>query len=242
MNFRKNLIVFALPVVLLGRADLSLGGAMQKGLQVTQAALSTSGLNYGQAIKETLKLSSTRAASKLSEAGGYSNNPLYKITMPDSMGKITNTLRTFGMGKQVDKVESLMNQGAEQAAVEAKAVFIDAVKEMTITDAAGIVRGSNTAATDYFKAKTDAKLRARYLPIIQKNLNKVGFYGQYKKLLTSYNALPVGNKPDLDLEQHVLDKSLSGLFSQVAREESAIRQDPVSKGNEYLGKIFSKSQ
>lgn len=239
MTLKKQLIICGFSIGVFGCADLSLEQVMQTGLDVSQA-VSQSELNYGKAIKETLELSSTRAASKLSETGGYSNNPLYKIKMPDSLSTVTDMLRTFGLNKQVDKVELLMNQGAEQAAIEAKAVFIKAVKEMTITDALGIIQGSETAATDYFKAKTESNLRTKYLPIIQDNLNKVGFYNQYKTFLNSYNSLPINDKPDLDLEQHVLNQSLTGLFSQVAKEESSIRQDPIGKGNEFLSKIFSK--
>jgi len=211
---------------------------MQTGADVASAAGYNNQAQLVRGLKETLELSSNRAATSLSEAGGYSNNPLYHISLPANLQPIAKNLRQFGFGSQLDQVESLMNQGAEQAAVEAKAVFVTAVRNMTVTDALGIVRGSDTAATDYFRQQTEASLRQRYLPIIQQNLQQVGFYNQYQQLLTTYKQLPIANKPDLDLEQHVLNQSLNALFKEVAVQERLIRKDPVGQGSALIGKVF----
>lgn len=245
MPFKNKLLISLLSFLLIGGcADLSLEQALQTGLDVSQVLVQNSGgntnQNYAQAIKETLELSSTRAASSLSQPGGYSNNSAYKINMPEQLNTITSTLRTLGLGGQVDQIEKLMNLGAEAAATEAKAVFIDAAKQMTITDALGIIQGSNTAATEYFQSKTTNILTQRYQPIIESHLSKVGFYSQYKGFLSTYNQLPIANKPELDLQQHVLRESLSGLFSQVAKEEALIRQDPVGKGSAFLASVFGQ--
>jgi hypothetical protein len=193
-----------------------------------------------RAIKEALELGSNRAASSLSATGGYANNPLYRIELPANVQPIASKLRQLGLGSQMDKVESLMNQGAEKAAIEAKGVFVDAVRKMSVTDALGIIRGKNTAATDYFRAQTEASLRQRYLPIIKENLQQIGFYNQYQQLLGTYKMLPLANKPDLDLEQHVLNAALDGLFKQVAVEEQLIRKDPVGRGSQIIGAVFTK--
>jgi hypothetical protein len=207
-------------------------GAVSAG-QPDEAALT-------RAVKESLELGSTRAADLLSRAGGYQNSSRYRIRLPEPVQPLANRLRQFGLGGQVDRIEALMNQGAERAAVEAKAVFISAVRGMTVTDAMGIVRGSNTAATDYFRQHTEADLRQRYLPIIRSNLEQVGFYKQYQQLLTAYKRLPLADKPDLDLEQHVLTQSLNALFTQVGEEEKAIRKDPLGRGSEAIAAIFGR--
>lgn len=241
MTFKiKQLISIFVLSTAAGCADLSIEQAMQAGFDISQVLSQNSEQSYGKAIKDTLELSSTRAANVLSVKGGYSDNPLYKIGMPEQLNRVTSTLRTLGLNRQVDEVERLMNQGAEEAASEAKAVFIDTVQQMTITDALSIIQGNETAATDYFKAKTETILRQRYQPIIQNHLNQVGFYNEYKQLLASYNKLPIANKPELDLQQHVLNESLAGLFSQVAKEEALIREDPVGRGSAFLGTVFGK--
>jgi hypothetical protein len=212
--------------------------------QILQSTAETAGQNnpsgLTRAIKESLELGSTRAADLLSRAGGYQNSPVYRIRLPEAVQPIAGRLRQFGLGGQVDRIEALMNQGAERAAVEAKAVFINAVRTMTVTDAMGIVRGSNTAATDYFRQRTEADLRQRYLPIVQNNLKQIGFYQQYQQLLSAYKQLPLSNKPELDLEQHVLTQALNGLFTQVGEEEKAIRKDPLGRGSSAIAAVFGR--
>jgi hypothetical protein len=224
--------------------SLCLGACAEMSQVLQQSGVGTAGTSnqsgLTRAVKESLELSSTRAADLLSQTGAYQNSSLYRIRMPESVQPIATRLRQFGLGGQIDQVEKLMNQGAEHAAVEAKAVFVSAVRDMTITDAIGIVRGNDTAATSYFRQHTEAELRQKYLPIIQSNLRQIGFYNQYQQLLGAYKQLPLTNKPDLDLEQHVLTQSLNALFTQVAEEEKAIRKDPVGRGSSVIAAVFGR--
>jgi len=211
---------------------------LETGANVASATGYGNQANLVRGVKQVLELGSERATTQLSTAGGYSNSSLYHIALPDSVQPITSRLRQFGLGGQLDQVEALMNQGAEKAAAEAKVVLVDAVRNMTMTDALGIVRGNETAATDYFRQQTESNLRSRYLPIIQNNLKQIGFYNQYQTMLNTYNKLPIADKPNLDLEQHVLVKSLNALFAQIAVEEQSIRQDPVGRGTALIGSVF----
>jgi len=219
-------------------------GACAEMSQILQAGAETAGQSnqsaLTRAIKESLELGSIRAADLLSRAGGYQNSPVYRIQLPAAVQPIAGRLRQFGLGGQVDRIELLMNQGAEHAAVEAKAVFINAVRSMTITDAMSIVRGPDTAATNYFRQRTEAELRQRYLPIVQNSLQQIGFYNQYQQLLSAYKQLPLANKPDLDLEQHVLTQALNALFTQVGEEEKAIRKDPLGRGSSAIAAVFGR--
>lgn len=233
--------------LLIASVALTLGLSLSSCTEMSQI-LQSGAVSAGQpdeaaltrAVKESLELGSSRAADLLSRIGGYQNSSRYRIRLPEALQPIATRLRQFGLGGQVDRIEALMNQGAERAALEAKAVFISAVRGMTITDAMAIVRGGNTAATDYFRQHTEADLRQRYLPIIRSNLQQVGFYNQYQQLLTAYQRLPLADKPDLDLEQHVLTQSLNALFTQVGEEEKAIRKDPLGRGSEAIAAIFGR--
>lgn len=229
--------VLALPLSLVA-CNATLPQIAETGANVASATGYNNQAQLVRGIKEALELGSNRAATNLSATGGYANNPLYRIELPANVQPIASKLRQLGLGSQMDQVESLMNQGAEKAAIEAKTVFVDAVRKMSVTDALGIVRGNSTAATDYFRAQTEASLRQRYLPIIQQNLQQIGFYNQYQQLLGTYKMLPLANKPDLDLEQHVLNQALNGLFKQVAVEEQLIRKDPVGRGSQIIGAVF----
>jgi hypothetical protein len=224
-------------------AGLTLGACaeMSQILEAGVASASSSDQSrLTSAVKESLELGSTRAADLLSQVGGYQNSSVYRIRLPDAVQPMASRLRQFGLGGHIDRIEALMNQGAERAAVEAKAVFISAVRGMTVTDALGIVRGQNTAATDYFRLKTEAELRQRYLPIVQSHLRQIGFYSQYQQLLSAYKQVPLANKPDLDLERHVLEQSLNALFTQVGEEEKAIRKDPLGRGSSAIAAVFGR--
>lgn len=199
---------------------------------------STGNSQLVRGIKEALELGSARASDQLGQPGGYANNPAYRITLPDNLQAIAGTLRQFGLGGQIDTLEALMNQGAEKAAVQAKSLFIDAARNMTVTDALTIVRGDQTAATEYFRGQTETNLRGRFEPIIQQNLRQLGFYDQYKGLLSLYQKLPIANKPNLNLEDYAVNQGLNALFRQVAEEEKQIRADPIGRGSQLIGSVF----
>lgn len=220
---------------------LVLGGCAEMAQVMQSGGANQSGETpLARAVKESLELGSTRAADLLSQTGGYQNSTKYRIPLPSAMQPIASRLRQFGLGGQIDRIETLMNQGAERAAVEAKGLFVEAVRAMTVTDALGIVRGNDTAATQYFRQHTEAELRRRYEPIIQNSLRQIGFYDQYQTFLKAYKQLPLSNKPELDLEQHVLTRSLDALFLQVAEEEKAIRKDPLGRGSSAIAAVFGK--
>lgn len=229
--------LLALPLSLMA-CNATLPQIAETGANVASAAGYNNQAQMVRGIKEALELGSNRAATSLSATGGYANNPLYRIQLPANLQPIAGSLRQLGLGSQLDRVEMLMNQGAEKAAVEAKTVFVDAVRNMSVTDALGIVRGNSTAATDYFRNQTEASLRQRYMPIIKQNLQQIGFYNQYQQFSGTYNMLPLANKPSLDLEQHVLNMALDGLFKQVAVEEQLIRKDPAGRGSQIIGAVF----
>lgn len=238
-----------LPVIVRRASSLLTAALLVIGLgacaEMSQVVQGGTGTQTGEspltrAIKESLELGSVRAADLLSQAGGYQNNARYRIQLPEAVQPLASRLRQFGLGAQIDQIEKLMNQGAERAAVEAKALFVDTVRTMTINDALGIVRGGDTAATQYFRGHTETELRRRYEPVIHNSLQQIGFYSQYQKLLSAYKQLPLSNKPDLDLEQHVLNRSLDALFTQVGEEEKAIRKDPVGRGSSAIAAVFGR--
>lgn len=233
-------LCFAIPLLTLTACSANLPQVLQTGADVASASGYNNQAQLVRGIKEALEIGSLRAATQLSRSGGYSQNPLYRIALPNNVQPLAKNLRQLGLGSQLDRVENLMNQGAEKAAAEASAVFISAIKNMSITDALNIVRGSDSAATDYFRQQTESILRQRYEPIIKQNLQQIGFYNQYQQLLKTYNQLPLANKPPLDLEQHVLEQSLNGLFRQIAAEEKLIRKDPIGHGSSIIGAVFAQ--
>ena len=202
----------------------NLQSVMDLGMQVASAAGYGNQANMAVALKEMLTLSSDRASTYLSSAN------VWNVLLPDSAKNVVTTLRAVGLGGYVDKVQGTMNQGAALAVQEAKPIFAAAVRDMTVVDALSIWKGGDTAATQYFRGKTEAALRAKFQPIVQSSLKQTGYYNQYQTLINAYNAIPLTSKPNLDLETYVLDKTLDGMFAKMANEETLIRKNPAQRG------------
>ena len=202
----------------------NLQSVMDLGMQVASAAGYGNQANMAVALKEMLTLSSDRASTYLSSAN------VWNMLLPDSAKNVVTTLRAVGMGSYIDKVQGTMNQGAALAAQEAKPIFAAAVRDMSVVDALSIWKGGDTAATQYFRGKTEAALRAKFQPIVQTSLKQTGYYNQYQTLINAYNAIPLTSKPNLDLETYVLNKTLDGMFAKMANEETLIRKNPAQRG------------
>jgi hypothetical protein len=192
-------------------------------------------------IKEALRIGTENTVVSTSKVDGFLGNQLIRIAIPEQMTTVASTLRKVGFGSQVDELEVGMNRAAELAAGEAKGIFWNAIKGMTVSDAFGILNGGNTAATEYFREKTSASLRARFEPIVQQKIQEVGLSRIYSRVADTYNGLPLaGNQKMVDLDEYVTDKTLSGLFAVLATEERKIRQDPLARTTDLLKKVFGR--
>lgn len=195
----------------------------------------------GQGIKEALTKGVTNAVLNLNKTDGFFGSELYKVLLPPDARKIETTLRNMGLGAQVDKAVLAINRGAEDAVAFAKPIFIDAIKEMTLTDALNIVKGSKDAATQYFKQKTSDKLTAAFTPSVESSLEKANATKYYGDIVTTYNKLPTTfNKVEPDLTKYVVGKAVDALFDQVAKEEANIRANPLARTSDILKKVFGQ--
>jgi len=192
-----------------------------------------------QGIKEALTQGVTNAVLNLNKTDGFFGSEIYKMLLPPDAKKVETTLRKMGMGAEVDKAILSINRGAEDAVAYAKPIFVDAIKEMTLTDALNILKGNKDAATQYFKQKTSEKLTAAFKPSVQSSLDKVNATKYYGDIVTTYNKLPTTfNKVNPDLTSYVVGKAVEALFDQVAKEEANIRANPAARATDILKKVF----
>lgn len=193
----------------------------------------------GQGIKEALLQGVTTAVLNLNKTDGFFGSEFYKMLLPEDAKKAEKTLRNLGMGAQVDKAILSINRGAEDAVAFAKPIFIDAIKEMTLTDALNIIKGPKDGATNYFKEKTKLKLITAFTPSVKTSLDKVDATKYYSDIVTSYNKLPTTfKKVDPNLTAYVVGKAVDALFDQVAKEEANIRANPLARTSDILKKVF----
>jgi hypothetical protein len=190
-------------------------------------------------LKEALRIGTQNAAGRLNLPNGFFGNQLIKILMPPEARKIENTLRQFGFGNQCDKLILSLNRAAEDASGKAVPIFVNAITSMSITDALGILRGGNNAATDFLKRMTTGALTQAFRPVIEKSLGKVDATRYWKDIFSIYNTLPITrNKVNTDLTGYVTERALNGLFVNVAQEEANIRTNPGARVNDILRKVF----
>jgi hypothetical protein len=190
-------------------------------------------------LREALEVGTQRASSSLSRTGGFSDSPLLRLALPKELDAIARSMRAVGMGAQVDALELSMNRAAEAAVAEAVPVFAAAISSMTIADAFAILQGSDTAATDYFKGRTSTALRARFTPIAQDAMRAAGLYRVYRDVSERVERIPFVSMPTPNLEEHVTDHALAGLFAEIAKEETRIRADPAARSSALLRRVFS---
>jgi hypothetical protein len=193
----------------------------------------------GSGIKEALLQGVSNAVLNLNKTDGFFGSDFYKMLLPPDAVKAEKTLRNLGMGSQVDKAILAINRGAEDAVAFAKPIFLNAIKEMTIADAFKILKGSNNAATNYFKEKTKQQLVAAFTPSVESSLDKTEATKYYGDIITTYNKLPTTfNKANPDLTSYVVGKAVDALFDQVAKEEANIRANPLARTSDLLKKVF----
>jgi len=212
-------------------------GLLNKAKGGSSSSLSNEDIVAG--LKEALSIGAQNGANKLSAVDGFFANAAIKVLMPPEAKKVESTLRSAGMGKLVDNAILSMNRAAEEASKSAAPIFVDAVKTMSFQDALGILKGSDTAATGYLRGKTVSALTTAFRPVIENALQKTEATKYWKTVFDAYNKLPTTfNKINPDLPGYVTEKSLGGMFYQVAQEEQKIRKDPAARVTDILKKVF----
>ena len=189
-------------------------------------------------LKEALTIGTGNAVSLVSVTDGYFANQAIRILMPEKIQKVADVLGKVGYQKQVDEFVLGMNRAAEKAAPQAKSIFVGAIREMTFEDANKILNGGDTAATDFFRARTSDRLYESFKPIISSSMNEVGATRKYKEMMGQYAALPFTSAESVDLDHYVTNKSLDGLFFMVGQEEKKIRTDPAARVTDLLKTVF----
>lgn len=189
-------------------------------------------------LREALLRGTAAAVDSLGRTDGFLGNPRVRIPLPATLARAESTLRRVGLGAQADALVETMNRAAESAVVEAKPLFVSAVRKMTVADVQGIVTGPDDAATQYFRRTTGEALTARFLPIVQAATARTQVAQQYQKLAGRAVRFGLIDAREADLDRYVTDRTLDGLFTLVADEERAIRRDPVATGSALLKKVF----
>ena len=244
-QFLNTAIITNLLALLLSSSSMAAFDWLQKGRQLLGGETGTqsqalSNQEIGAGLKEALRVGAERVVGQVGALDGFNADPKIHIPLPDSLAKARAMLTAIGYGAMFDDLELKLNRAAEAAAPEAKALFLNAIEEMTLEDVQAIYNGPEDAATRYFRGRMSTPLSEKMLPIVDRSLAEVGALNSYDTAIGKYKTLPFVPDVKADLTAYVLDKGLDGIFYYLAREEAAIRQNPVKRTTELLQKVFGK--
>jgi hypothetical protein len=238
--FSISLIISVLSIQGCAGQKINLGKVLGGVLEQTQnSALTNDDVVMG--LKEALKVGINKGADSASKTNGFYLNPKIKIPFPPEVQRVETALRKVGLGGEVDKFVISLNRGAEEAAKEAKPIFVNAILSMSFSDAWSILRGDKNAATMFLKRTTSAALVQAFMPAVEKALAKTQATKYYTDLATTYNALPFTQKVNPDLKGYATQKAIDGLFILVEEEEARIRENPLARTTEILKRVFGAS-
>ena len=191
-------------------------------------------------LKEALRVGSQRVVAQVGQRGGYSKDRAIHIPLPEELQPVQNTLSKVGLGHYLDDLEKGMNRAAEVAAPKAKALFVDAVRQMTWEDVKQIYNGPDDAATRYFQKQMTPELKRMFRPVVDESLSKVGVVQTYELTMDKYRSIPLVPVVKADLNSYVTQKGIDGIFYYLAKEEAAIRKDPAKRTTEILRRVFGR--
>lgn len=193
----------------------------------------------GNGLKEALNNGITKQVSKLTATDGFFKNQAVKILLPEELQKVDTKLRQIGLSSLADDGLKMINRAAEDAVKEATPIFVDAVKQMTFTDAKNILMGADNSATSYLQNTTSSALYTKFNPVIKNSYAKVGADKIWNQIITKYNSIPLVKKVNPDLTDYTTNKAMDGVFKMIAVEEKDIRNNLSSRTSELLKKVFA---
>ncbi|MBK8669060.1 MAG: DUF4197 domain-containing protein [Saprospiraceae bacterium] len=235
----KNIFIFLISMLVLTSADAQLKGILNKAKE-SAGALKNDNSDFSAGLKEALNNGIDAAVSQLSAEKGYLESP-YKILIPADAQKVIDKVKLVPGFQDVEtKLVRQMNEAAEIAAKKASPIFVNAIKQMSFSDAKSIVTGPENAATSYLESTSRKPLYNEFLPVIQQSLDEVNARTYWQSVVQAYNKIPFVKKMNPDLDDHVNNKALDGLFGLIAVKEKGIRTDVNQRTSELLKKVFGK--
>ncbi len=203
-----------------------------------RAAARLSETDAASGVREALARGAEAAVAQLGRTDGFLGNPRLRIPLPGYLNDAAKLMRKLGQGARVDALETAMNRAAEAAVPAARTLLVQTVKSISVEDALQIVRGGDTAVTDFFARKTRAPLTDKFLPIVTRETEKVQLADKYNAVAGKAAGLGLLKDKDANLQQYVTAKALDGLYAVIGDEEKKIRRDPIGTGSALLRKVF----
>lgn len=226
-------------VLLLSIFSLSSCAEMQQVINQLPQTQNIGGIDISSGLKEALNNGISKQVTKLTATDGFFKNEAVKILLPEELKKVDSGLRKIGLSSLADEGLKVLNHAAEDAVKEATPIFVDAVKNMSFTDAKTILMGNENSATNYLQTTTSTALYEKFNPVIKNSFTKVGADKIWTNIITKYNNIPLVKKVNPDLTDYVTNQAMAGVFKMIAVEEKNIRTNISSRTSILLQKVFA---
>ena len=223
-HFAAGLPVLALPALLLQARAQGWAGISE--------------LDASKGLKTALEKGALAAVQLLGRTDGFLGNPQVRIPLPKALQDASKLLSAFGLRRQLEELEVSMNRAAESAVPMGKTLLVNAVKNISVSDARKILAGGETSVTEFFAGKTRQPLSGTFLPVVHQATAKVGVVDQYERISQKAQGMGLYRPEDPTVDHYVTRKALDGLYFMIGEEEKKIRRDPVGTGSALLAKVF----
>jgi len=218
------------------------GRQVVESLEDQNSGLSTlTNTEIGAGLREALRIGTSRVVGQLGTPDGFNLDPKIHIPLPDTLARVDSALSAIGMSALTDDLELRLNRAAEAATPKAKALFIEAISQMSIDDAKNILTGSDNAATQYLRRTMGPGLGEGMQPFVDQALASAGAIQAYDQVMGKYDQIPLMPDVKANLNNYVVNKAMDGIFYYVGQEEAAIRTNPARRTTALLKKVFSSN-
>lgn len=241
MNKFKLLIFLLFPVVGFSQINIldQIKNEVKKVIPINLPTAPLTNTDIASGLKEALNKGIEKQVTKLTAVDGFYKNEMVKILLPDELKKVDKALRKVGLSSLADKGLVMLNRAAEDAVKESTPIFVDAVKNMSFSDAKNILMGKENSATSYLQTTTTTPLYGKFNPVIKSSFTKVGADKVWTEIIKKYNKIPLVKKVNPDLTDYTTNKALEGVFKMIAVEEKNIRTDLNARTSDLLKKVFA---
>lgn len=236
----KRIALFSLLVFSISANCQTFKGLKDKAKAIAEGKPKLSNDEVVKGLREALTVGTNNSSSMASKLDGFNKNPLIYIPWPAEAQDMKTKLIQLGFSKKVEEFETSLNRAAEEAALKAAPIFVDAVTKMSVQDGFAILNGADTAATNYLRNSTYASLSSAFMPVVKEAIEKVKVTSYWEPLVTTYNKIPLVKKQNPNLDEYVNNKAINGLMLLIANEEIKIRRDPAARVSDILKKVFGK--
>jgi hypothetical protein len=192
-----------------------------------------------QGMRAALGAAADGAVNRLGVNDGFWGAPAFKLKLPGALGSAQSRLKAFGMSGPLDDLELKVNRAAETAVAQSKPIFLAAVRDLTIADGLALLRGGDSAATTFFRQRTESQLAGLFRPELERALATTG---AFQAIDTAVEKQPLLRNLAGDMRKDVVDyannAALDAVYRAMAEEERKIRADPLSRSSAILKRVF----